>query len=57
MIDIKLIERFLKAIEDNFDKGYTEAKDRGDNMDRWFRVGHDIAHNISTIKYLLKENK
>ena len=57
MLDLKLIEVLLKQIEDNFDKGYTEAKARGDNMDRWFRVGHDISHNISTIKYLLKESK
>lgn len=54
-LNVKLIERLLKAIEDNFDIGYTEAKARGDNMDHWFWVGHDITHNVSTIKYLLKE--
>ena len=55
-IKLKLfILRMLGSSDSIFDKAYTIAKDRGDNMNIWFRVGHDVAQNKATIKYIMEE--
>lgn len=51
--DKTTIKQILKILENTFDKGYLVAKERGDDMNIWFKIGHDIAHNVETIKFLL----
>jgi len=51
--DKNTIKQILKRLENTFDKGYLVAKERGDDMNVWFRIGHDISHDVDTIKFLL----
>jgi len=55
-IKLKLfILRMLNNSDDLFDQAYTVARIRGENMNVWARVGHDVAQNKATIKYIMEE--